>query len=69
MRAKLLAIKMELRRTMHDPIAKTGAWVKQMLQGHLNYFAVSGNYPSLWVAPNGRITGTRCSPPAPSSFP
>jgi RNA-directed DNA polymerase len=48
MRAKLLAIKMELRRTMHDPIAKTGAWVKQMLKGHLNYFAVSGNYPSLW---------------------
>src|SRR5258708_24470039 len=48
MRAKLLAIKIELRRTMHDPIAKTGAWVKRMLQGHLNYFAVSGNHPSLW---------------------
>jgi len=28
MRAKLLAIKIELRRIMHDPIAKTGAWVK-----------------------------------------
>jgi hypothetical protein len=27
---------------------KTGAWVKRMLQGHLNYFAVSGNDPSLW---------------------
>jgi RNA-directed DNA polymerase len=48
MRAKLLAIKIELRRVMHDPIAKTGAWVKQMLRGHLNYFAVSGNHPSLW---------------------
>ena len=48
MRAKLLAIKIELRRIMHDPIAKTGAWVKQMLKGHLNYFAVSGNHPSLW---------------------
>jgi RNA-directed DNA polymerase len=32
---------------MHDPIATTGAWVKRMLQGHLNYFAVSGNHPSL----------------------
>jgi hypothetical protein len=40
--------KIELRRIMHDPIAKTGAWVKQMLKGHLNYFAVSGNHPSLW---------------------
>src|ERR1700736_5718924 len=48
MRAKQLAIKIELRRIMHDPIAKTGAWVKQMLKGHLNYFAVSGNHPSLW---------------------
>jgi RNA-directed DNA polymerase len=48
MRAKLLAIKIELRWTMHDPIAKTGAWVKQMLKGHLNYSAVSGNHPSLW---------------------
>jgi hypothetical protein len=26
MRAKLLAVKIELRRKMHDPIAKTGAW-------------------------------------------
>ena len=48
MRAKLLAIKMEMRKKMHDPIARTGAWMKQMLQGHLNYFAVSGNDPSLW---------------------
>ena len=48
MRAKLKAIKMELRKRMHDPIATTGSWVKQVLQGHLNYFAVSGNHPSLW---------------------
>ena len=48
MRARLLAIKIELRRIMHDPIAKTGAWMKRMLQGHLNYFAVPGNHPSLW---------------------
>ena len=48
MRAKFKAIKVELRKSMHDPIAKTGTWVKQMLQGHLNYFAVSGNDPSLW---------------------
>ena len=39
-----------------DPIAKTGAWLTQMLQGHLNYYAVSGNGPSLWwyrAAPKG----------------
>ena len=33
MRAKLKAIKTELRKRMHDPVAETGAWVKQMLQG------------------------------------
>ena len=48
LRAKLKAIKVELRKSMHNPIAKTGAWVRQMLQGHLNYFAVSGNDKSLW---------------------
>jgi len=48
LRAKLKAIKVELRRSMHNPIVRTGAWVKQMLQGHLNYFAVSGNDKSLW---------------------
>lgn len=41
-------IKVELRKRMHDPIAKTGTWVWQMLNGHLNYFAVSGNDKSLW---------------------
>jgi hypothetical protein len=38
LRVKLKAIKVELRKSMHNPIATTGAWVKQMLQGHLNYF-------------------------------
>jgi RNA-directed DNA polymerase len=48
MRAKLKVIKTELRKRMHDSVAQTGAWVKQMLQGHLNYYAVSGNHPSMW---------------------
>jgi hypothetical protein len=47
MRAKVTAIKMELRKHIHDPIADTGVWVKQMLPRHLNYYAVSGNHPSI----------------------
>ncbi|MGH1483631.1 MAG: hypothetical protein ACRBM6_33910 [Geminicoccales bacterium] len=39
---------MELRKRMHDPIKETGAWIARVLKGHLNYFAVSGNDPSLW---------------------
>jgi hypothetical protein len=46
--ATRLLIKMELRTRLHDPIAKTGAWVYSVLKGHLNYFAVSGDDPSLW---------------------
>jgi RNA-directed DNA polymerase len=46
--AKLRALKMELRKRMHDSIAGTGAWLNSLLKGHLNYFAVSGNSPSLW---------------------
>ena len=44
---RLQMVKVELRRRMHDSIAWTGVWVRQMLQGHLNYYAVPGNEPSL----------------------
>jgi len=50
MRAKMLAIKIELRKKMHDPTAKTGVWMKQMLQGHLNHFAVSACDLRVWKA-------------------
>ncbi len=40
-------IKVELRKRMHDTVAGTGAWLNSLLRGHLNYFAVSGNSPSL----------------------
>jgi hypothetical protein len=48
LRALLSRIKLELRRRLHGPIAETGAWLRKVLQGHLNYFAVSGNDPALW---------------------
>ena len=44
----LEAVKVELRKRMHDPVVKTGAWVWQVLNGYLNYFAVPGNDKSLW---------------------
>jgi group II intron reverse transcriptase/maturase len=47
MLARLQAIKMELRRRWHDPIAKTGAWLNKVLTGHLNYFAVPLNARSV----------------------
>ena len=46
-RAKLGRIKPELRKRMHDPLSQTGQWLKSIVQGHLNYYAVPGNTASL----------------------
>jgi group II intron reverse transcriptase/maturase len=47
MRAKLTEIKGELRRRMHDPIPLQAAWLKQVVAGHLAYFAVPTNSRAL----------------------
>jgi hypothetical protein len=47
MRAKLTEIKGELRRRMHDPIPIQAAWLKQVVAGHLAYFAVPTNSRAL----------------------
>ncbi|MDQ6699971.1 MAG: group II intron reverse transcriptase/maturase [Acidobacteriota bacterium] len=43
MRAKLHAIKQELRRMMHEPVAQVGAWLKRVVSGYYRYHAVPGN--------------------------
>jgi RNA-directed DNA polymerase len=43
MRAKLRAVKTELRRRMHLPIPEQGAWLGAVVRGHLNYYAVPNN--------------------------
>ena len=43
MRAKLKAIKQELRRRMHQPIPEQGRWLKQVVTGYFNYHAVPTN--------------------------
>jgi RNA-directed DNA polymerase len=47
MRAKLQAIKEELRRRMHDPIPERGAWLAQIVRGYFAYHAVPTNYAAL----------------------
>ena len=46
MRAKLREIKQQLRERMHDPVPQTGKWLKSVVQGHFNYYAVPGNLDS-----------------------
>ncbi|MBZ5653457.1 MAG: hypothetical protein LAO18_23600 [Acidobacteriia bacterium] len=47
MAAKLKAIKVELRRRMHEPIKDTGEWLRAVVRGYFNYHAVPGNFPRL----------------------
>ena len=47
MRAKLKAIKEELRRRMHEPIPKQGAWLQQVVRGFFAYHAVPTNGEAL----------------------
>lgn len=47
MRAKLHAIKVQLKRRMHAEMSDTGRWLRQVVRGWFNYHAVPGNYPRL----------------------
>src|SRR5437868_826495 len=49
MRAKLRQVKQQLRERMHDPVPQTGQWLKSVVQGFFNYYAVPGNLTSLGV--------------------
>jgi RNA-directed DNA polymerase len=49
MRAKLLEIKQQLRRRMHESITRTGPWLRSIVQGYFNYHAVPGNIDTLAV--------------------
>jgi RNA-directed DNA polymerase len=43
MRAKLKVIKQQLQIRMHASIEETGKWLKSVVQGYFNYYAVPGN--------------------------
>jgi RNA-directed DNA polymerase len=43
MRAKLKAVKDQLRQRMHEPIPEQGRWLAAVVRGHTNYYAVPGN--------------------------
>lgn len=47
MRAKLQAIKTELRKRKHHTISETGRWLRAVVQGYLNYHAIPGNSQTL----------------------
>jgi RNA-directed DNA polymerase len=47
MSTKLKEVKIELRRRMHDPIPKVGAWLRSVIRGFNRYYGVPTNESSL----------------------
>ena len=43
LRAKLQDLKGELMRRRHEPVAVLGRWLRSVVRGHFNYYAVPGN--------------------------
>lgn len=42
-RAKIAAIKKQLKRNLHRPVVEVGQWLRKVVTGYLNYYAVPGN--------------------------
>ena len=47
LRAKLEAVKTELRRRLHDPVPEQGAYLRSVVMGHVRYYGVPLNGPAL----------------------
>jgi group II intron reverse transcriptase/maturase len=47
MRAKLQAVKQELRKRWHKRVTENGEWLRSVVQGYFNYHAVPGNFVAL----------------------
>ena len=47
MRVTLAAIREKLKRKRHDPVEQVGKWLKSVLRGYFNYFAVPDNLKRL----------------------
>jgi group II intron reverse transcriptase/maturase len=49
MQAKLKSLNQELRQRRHQPLPEQGAYVQAVVNGHVRYYGVHGNGPSLGV--------------------
>ena len=49
LQAKLKAVKLELRRRMHQPLPELGAYVGAVVRGHVQYYGVPMNSPPLFA--------------------
>ncbi len=46
-RAKVREVTQELKRRRHDPMSEQGRWIRSVVRGYYNYYAVPGNTQAL----------------------
>jgi hypothetical protein len=51
LRAKIKEVRQEIRKRMHTPVPCQGKWLRSVIIGHLNYYAVPGNRESVDTFP------------------
>jgi hypothetical protein len=49
LQAKLCAVKIGLRRRMHDPVPAVGTWLRAVVGGHIRYYGVPTNSHALHI--------------------
>jgi len=47
LQGKARAVRVEIMRRRHEPVPEQGKWLRSVVQGHLNYYAVPGNKQSI----------------------
>ena len=47
LRSKIKEVRQTLQRHRHKPVAEQGRWLRSVVQGHFNYYAVPGNREAL----------------------
>src|SRR5438477_8892129 len=47
LRAKLKEVHVELRRRLNDPIPEVGQWLRSVVNGHCQYYGVTGNFRAI----------------------
>ena len=67
MRSKLRDIKQQLRPRMHDPVRQTGAWLRSVVQGYFNYYAVPGKHRQFESIPGSVAWHLVAQPVSPES--
>lgn len=46
---KLLEVRVELRRRMHEPVREVRRWLGDVVRGHTRYYGVPGDSAALWT--------------------